>query len=95
MPSPRKARKNRRDAYTLESFAAQVDEDTSKIEIYTDSKERVPTADEDDDNPFVSKKSQGKAKAKSNGSARPRKFDPNTAKMQEAVNHDEGMIFML
>jgi hypothetical protein len=95
MPSPRKARKSRRDAYTLESFAEQIEEDTDKIEIYTDSKERVPTADEDEENPFVSKKSKGKAKAKSNGSTRPHKFDPHAAKMQEAVNHDQGMIYML
>ena len=90
IPTPRKSRKNRRDLFTLESFAEQMEEETEKIEIYTDSKERIPTRD-DEDNPFITKK--GKTKAK--GASRPRKIDTRTARMQEAVNRDEGMIYIL
>jgi len=90
MPTPRKGRKSMKNVFTLESFAEQMDE-TEKIEIYTDSKERVPTHDEDEDNPFVTKKGKGKAKA----TPKVRKIDAKTVKMEDAVNREEGMIYIL
>lgn len=95
MPTPRKGRKSMKNVYSLESFAAQMDEDgkNSSIQIYTDSKERIPTADEEEDNPFVTKK--GKSKAKANGASKARKVDAKTARMEEGVDQDEGMIYML
>ncbi|ORY14833.1 hypothetical protein BCR34DRAFT_623210 [Clohesyomyces aquaticus] len=94
MPSPRKNRKSRKNLFTLESFAEHADDEGEKIEVYTDSKERVPEVDETEDNPFLSKK--GKAKSKANGASPPktRKRDAKTAKMEEAVSRDEGMIYL-
>lgn len=91
MPTPRKARKSNKNLSALEE---EVDENDGKIEIYTDSKERIPTAS-DDDNPFVTKKRKGKGKAKAKSPSQARKVDPKTAKMQEAVDRGEGMIYML
>lgn len=96
--TPRKARKFAKNVFSLNSFEEN-GESSEKIEIYTDSKERIPTADEDDDdeNPFVIKKGKGKAKAKAKARATPqrRKKDAKAEEMDEAVNRDEGMIYIL
>ncbi|KAJ4382392.1 hypothetical protein N0V86_002727 [Didymella sp. IMI 355093] len=95
--TPRKARKFTKNVYSLNSFEEAGE--SSKIEIYTDSKERIPTADEDDDeeNPFVIKKGKGKSKAKAKAKAKPapqQKKDAKAEEMEEAVNREEGMIFL-
>jgi hypothetical protein len=92
--TPRKARRTIKNAYSLESF--EQDGESSKISIFTDSKERIPTADESEENPFVTKKGKGKSKGK--GKATPqksRKLDLRSQQMEEAVNHDEGMVYLL
>lgn len=91
--TPRKARKSIKNAFSLESFE-QEGESSEKIQIFTDSKERIPTADEDEENPFVTKKGKGKAKAKATPQRR-RKTDARTEEMEEAVNREEGMIYLL
>lgn len=91
--TPRKARKSIKNAYSLESFE-QGEGSSEKIQIFTDSKERVPTADEDEENPFVTKKGKGKAKAKA-APQKSRKIDVRTEEMEAAVNREEGMIYLL
>lgn len=91
--TPRKARRTIKNAYSLESFE-QSGESSEKIEIFTDSKERIPTADEDEENPFITKKGKGKAKKKAT-LPRSRKTDTRSEEVEEAVNHDDGMIFLL
>ncbi|KAJ4322833.1 hypothetical protein N0V94_002214 [Neodidymelliopsis sp. IMI 364377] len=93
--TPRKARRTIKNAYSLESF--EQDGESSKISIFTDSKERVPTADESEENPFVTKKGKGKSKSKGKAKATPqksRKLDLRSQQMEEAVNHDEGMVYL-
>ncbi|KAF1959762.1 hypothetical protein CC80DRAFT_489852 [Byssothecium circinans] len=91
MPTPRKARKTM-DAFTLESFAERMEEG-EKINIYTDSKERVPTRDDDgEDNPFTTKKGKGKAKAVPQ---KPRQMDAHTKELFDAAARGEGMVFSL
>ena len=93
--TPRKARKFTKNVYSLNSFEEN-GESSEKIEIYTDSKERIPTADEDDEeNPFVIKKGKGKAKAKAKPAPQRRKKDAKSEDMEEAVNRDEGMVYIL
>jgi hypothetical protein len=91
MPTPRKSRKTK-NLYTLESFAEQMDENSEKIPIYTDSKERLPTPGAVDDNPFLTKKGKGKAKAIPQKSKKT--VDRKTAKMEDAVDRDEGMVYI-
>jgi hypothetical protein len=92
MPTPRKSRKTK-DLYTLESFAKHMDESTEKIPIYTDSKERVPTPGaQTDENPFLSTKGKGKAKSVAQKSRKT--VDKKMAKIDEAVDRDEGMVYI-
>jgi hypothetical protein len=90
VPTPRKSRKTK-GLFTLESFANAAEESSSKIQIFTDSKERIPTCDDEEDNPFVVKK--GKAKAKATPQ-KPRKVDARTEKMNEAASRDEGIVYL-
>ncbi|KAF3007472.1 hypothetical protein E8E13_004784 [Curvularia kusanoi] len=92
--TPRKARKFTKNAFSLNSFEEN-GESSEKIEIYTDSKERIPTADEDDEeNPFVIKKSKAKGKAKAKAASQRRKKDARTEEMEEAVDREEGMVYI-
>jgi hypothetical protein len=89
MPSPRKARKAK---YANPFSIAEEGDDegsSSKIQIYTDSKERVPTLDEDAANPFLTR-----------NAAKPNKRQKQThssreAAMDDAVRNDEGMVYVL
>ena len=92
--TPRKARKFTKNIYSLNSFE-EAGESSEKIEIFTDSKERIPTADEDEENPFVTKKGKGKAKSKTKATPqRSRKIDAKTLEMEEKVDREEGMVYI-
>ena len=94
MPTPRKSRKTK-NLFTLESFAQHMDEHNEKIPIYTDSKERVPTPGaQTDDNPFLTTKGKGKAKAKAVPQKSKKPVTRKAAKMDEAVDRDEGMVYI-
>ena len=98
MPSPQKKRAKKYKGFSLDSFAADHDEN-DKIAIFTDSKDRVPELDNDEENPFL---------------ALPAKLPPNTtpgegqvrrmskrrriahdAEVEETIKRDEGMIYVL
>jgi len=89
MPTPRKSRK--KDLFTLESFANAGDEPAEKIQIFTDSKERVPEQDDEEDNPFITKKGKAKAKAVPQKSQR---AVADSARVQETIDRDEGMVYL-
>jgi hypothetical protein len=90
VPTPRKTRKIK-DMFTLESFANASEEPVEKIQIYTDSKERIPEVDNEDDNPFITKK--GKAKAKGTPQ-KSRRIDARAEQMKHATDRDEGMVYL-
>lgn len=91
VPTPKRARKPK-NLYTLESFAQHADDNSEKIAIYTDSKDRVPTPGaNEEENPFLTKKGKGKARA---APSRTKKADPKTEKMHEASSRDEGMVYI-
>lgn len=89
MPTPRKNRKSNLDLFSLDD---QLPEE--KIEVYTDSKDRVPTADEADDNPFITRKGKGKARGRPTKASKSSKAEPEVAMMQNAVDRGEGMIYL-
>ncbi|KAH4038703.1 hypothetical protein HBI25_046150 [Parastagonospora nodorum] len=89
MPTPRKSRK--KNLFTLESFANAADEPAENIQIFTDSKERVPEQDDEEDNPFVTKKGKGKAKAVPQKSQR---AVADSARVKETIDRDEGMVYL-
>jgi hypothetical protein len=90
VPTPRKSRKTK-DLFTLESFANAAEEAPEKIQIFTDSKERVPERDDEEDNPFVVKKGKGKARA---APQKPKKTDARAEQMNAAADRDEGIVYL-
>ena len=65
-----------------------------KIEVYEDSKERVPTADYDEDNPFLAQPGPQKSKTSSR-STRTRPKSGREKKIETAVRNDEGVSYVL
>lgn len=95
MPTPRKGKHSRSSsAYGLDGYVDEQDADVSdNIEIYTDSKERVPTDDGDAENPFIDHApSQNKPKA---SKKRRRALSSVDKRMEQAVENGEGMIYVL
>lgn len=98
MPSPRKARKGNHFSLTLSSYE-ELDggaASSSKIQIYTDSKERVPSVGDEEENPFLSKNAKPRRiKAKTSFTKRRKSAEERAEEMEEAARNDEGMIYVL
>ena len=98
MPTPSKSRKSKNHAaFSLESFEEE-QANANKVQIYTDSKERMPEMDEEDDNPFVVKKDRKQradhASTSTARGSRKTKHGMNR-EVDDAVNRDEGMVYTL
>jgi hypothetical protein len=98
--NPRQGRRSRRyNGFTLESFTAG-DEAPANIQIFTDSRDNVPQLDTSEDNPFIDhpSKAEGSSSRRVAGTSKRRKvsgekhIDPQ---IQQAVDNDEGMIYVL
>ena|SRR2546423_96946 len=96
----RRGRRGRRyNGFTLESFSAG-EEAPGNIQIFTDSRDNVPQLDTSEDNPFIEQPSrvEGSSSRKVTGTSKRRKvsgdqrIDPQ---VQEAVDNDEGMVYVL
>lgn len=98
MPTPKKSRVGKKNlALTLESFEADRNRQPN-VEIYTDSKDRVPEMDTSDDNPFLTKKGKSKGQARAKPTNRPAKSEHTYGlgkEIDDAVKNNEGMIFTL
>lgn len=90
MPTPRKAHKSMRSALDLDSFDEQMGTTTPKIGVYVDSKERVPDREDEENNPFLTRRGKGKAKA---APKKERKVDEKTRQIFEAAARDEGIVY--
>ena len=102
MPTPRKNRKGRKNVgFSL--YSSMEDDGTSseeKIQIYTDSKDKVPEMDVREDNPFLERPNEQPpppepVKARS---SKKRKTDhgvETNPQIEEAFNRDEGMVYVL
>ncbi|KIW08157.1 uncharacterized protein PV09_01090 [Verruconis gallopava] len=88
-PTPRKLRNKSR----LDPFSILEDDDVrpepSSIEIYTDTKERVPKMDDDDSNPFLTKNA-----AKPSARSRAKKKSARDTQIEEATKNDEGVVYV-
>lgn len=93
MPTPRRSR-------ATKSFTLDDEPDNDKIQVYTDTADRVPEVDEDADNPFVVRKGARKPKI---SSFTQRLSDVTSGKtkygmsreIDEAVDNDQGMVYTL
>ena len=101
MPNPRKRRNRRHVGFSLYSSMEDDDEGSeNQIEIYTDSKDKVPELDPSEDNPFYDQHAQTVASAephKAKGSKK-RKAEHSvdaSTEIAEAFNREEGMVYVL
>jgi hypothetical protein len=99
-PSPRKGRKNKRyNGFSLESFHAE-EENGGRVQIFTDTRDKVPEVDKSEANPFIDPTVNGegsRTKRLAGGSKRrkvsaEKRVDPQ---VQAAINDDEGMVYVL
>ncbi|KAH0542713.1 hypothetical protein FGG08_002948 [Glutinoglossum americanum] len=98
MPSPRKSKKGKKhNELSLHSFSDDQndDGDEEKIEIYTDSKERIPEMDISDDNPFISRPGQAAAAEEARSLRRRRKVRTDVSHdVEESLKRDDGMYYV-
>lgn len=85
MPSPRKQRKARLDLYE------DANDEQEKIQVFTDTKDRVPDVDNADDNPFVGPRKKVTRASKQKSIEK----DVRDAGMEEAVRNEEGILYVL
>ena len=95
--SPRKVRKSKRyNGFSLESFRAE-EGDSEGIQIFTDNRDKVPEMDGSESNPFTDNPDGTRVK-KVAGSSKRRKVSserPKDSQVQEAIDKDEGMVYVL
>ena len=101
MPTPRKRRNKRTVGFSLYNDEDNEEEKSEeRIQIYTDSKDKLPELDPSEDNPFYEKpKEQSPPSAPNKGrSSRKRKAAPSAEdrkEIKEAFNREEGMVYVL
>lgn len=97
--SPRKRKAKKHNGFSLEDT-----ENQQPLQIFTDSRDRLPEVDASEDNPFyvTPKEEEIKAEPVKNSSKRRKVSGPTKAKkkqhdpqVQNAINHDEGMVYIL
>ncbi|GAD99119.1 conserved hypothetical protein [Paecilomyces variotii No. 5] len=92
---PRKSKKY--SGFSLESFEEEPAEATGKIEIFTDSRDRIPQLDESEENPFYKKPAapattvtaapRTSSRRKANGSKRDKE-------VEDAIDREDGMTYV-
>ena len=102
MPGPRKKRNKRHGGFSLYS-SVESDGDMgseNQIEIYTDSKDKVPELDPNEDNPFYDQHAPTArfSEPHKTRNSKKRKAEHTldaSAEIEEAFNHEEGMVYVL
>ena len=97
MPTPRKNKRNKRNVgFSLDSDA----ESEGGIHIFTDSQDKVPELDLNEDNPFIDRplkrhppKVSSKPKASKKRKAESEPITEDTIK--NAFDHERGMVYVL
>ncbi|KIW92161.1 uncharacterized protein Z519_07145 [Cladophialophora bantiana CBS 173.52] len=100
-PSPRRDRRNKRyNGFSLESFSAENDDSRGQVQIYTDSRDRVPHVDNSESNPFLDRMMNGETSStrKIAGTSKRRKVSGESKKVdpqvEEALQKDDGMVYV-
>lgn len=102
MPNPRKRRNKRHAGFSL---YGSMDDDAdpgseNQIEIYTDSKDKIPELDPSEDNPFYDHHDQtvacvGSRKQKGNKKRKAEHITDASTEIEEVFNREEGMVYVL
>ncbi|KAK7516603.1 uncharacterized protein IWZ02DRAFT_379450 [Phyllosticta citriasiana] len=88
---PKTARKKKRAGFSLASFSESFEcDESSKIEIYTDGKERVPSYSKEEDNPFVTQ--PGEARRPKPGPSSKKPKSDRDENMERRARNGEGLI---
>lgn len=85
-------------AFSLESFEKDIDQNQTNIEIYTDSRDRIPELDESEENPFYTKSSEANTSGKATARTSRRRNVEESKRDEEvdkAVHRDDGMFYVL
>ncbi|KZF19755.1 hypothetical protein L228DRAFT_40246 [Xylona heveae TC161] len=96
MPMPKKGRKGRKaNGFSLGGLANEDDDNNggAKIQIYTDSKDRVPELDPSEDNPFYVSNESGSADLSKQKSAGKAKAARSTE--TRTPRRDDGIVYVL
>ncbi|KAL6236915.1 hypothetical protein BDW75DRAFT_205648 [Aspergillus navahoensis] len=87
-PQPGQKKKKKQTGFSLDSFNDDPSQGDS-IQIYTDSRDRIPEVDESEENPFYQKPSTG---------TKPRPSKPRTRsrdkEVDEALKREDGMVYV-
>jgi hypothetical protein len=97
--SSSRSKKTKKDtAYSLDSFIDNATRGPSQIEIYTDSRDRIPEVDESEGNPFYKKQNHQESASYETARASRRSRREETKRDQEvdeAINRKDGMFYVL
>lgn len=99
MPRSRKAGRKRRSFFLSDSMADDDTHSESNIQIFTDSKERLPELDTTKENPFYDNPSVPQT-SEEHDKSRGKKKKGISAVMEnqdihDAFDHEEGMVYVL
>ncbi len=96
MPTKKGRRGRKSVGFTLDS-SGEDQESTSAIQIFTDSKDKLPELDLGEDNPFIEKPETTIPPEPTKTSARRGRKGQvkSNPRIEEAFNHEEGMVYVL
>lgn len=94
-PPPSSMRKKGRKniGFSLESFNEDGAQDGSQIQIYTDSRDRIPELDESEENPFHKKPVKSNHHTRTSGRREDRL--ERDKEINESVKRRDGMVYVL
>ncbi|RAH53216.1 hypothetical protein BO85DRAFT_382172 [Aspergillus piperis CBS 112811] len=91
-PPPPSARKKtkKHTGFSLDSFCEDNAQGGSEIQIYTDSRDRIPEVDESEDNPFYNKPTVSNTTTR----ASRRKESRRDKEIDDSLNREDGMLYV-
>ncbi|KKK16310.1 hypothetical protein ARAM_001767 [Aspergillus rambellii] len=89
-PSTQKKKAKKHTGFSLDSFTDETSQGEPQIQIYTDSRDRIPEVDESESNPFFKKPATNVAYTRP---ARP-KTGSRDNEVNEALDREDGMVYV-
>ena len=98
MPTPRKNRRGRKKAgFSL--YSSMEDDGDDQVQIYTDSRDKVPELDINEDNPFLDSAHGGlpsqQRESRRAGRKRKQPHVESNEQIERAFHHDKGIVYVL
>lgn len=96
MPNKKDRRRRKNVGFSLDS-SGEDDDSASRVQIFTDSKEKIPEQDTSKNNPFINqpqiyRPAESQRYPGSRGKKASIKSNPQ---IEDAFNHEEGMVYVL